>query len=287
MSSKVKAKQKKTSSYFPKPTKVNKKVIAEAFNEMQEKHAALDSVDFGIKDGDISITSHPLRHDAGSLVSSGKYFYPTEQTSLLETVEAYKAWLESIECYSLKEMTLTFACGDFYQESPRHCLTILKPEGKLHAGLRNLPGGRVNPNESPGVAALRELKEETGYTGSFPQLRGIILPSEWGWAGPINSTPFIVYIFSCLISKQDVPEKTENIAAHAPAWTLIQDMFNLMDNKFLPNLGLISTLISQNVGRFIVQDSKWPESGSINASQCIVTLLPMTDSPKERRRFET
>jgi len=56
------------------------------------------------------------------------------------------------------------------------CMVVYNPEGKLcivsrkkRAGDWNLPGGKVDPGETPSAAALRELVEETGLLGHKPK----------------------------------------------------------------------------------------------------------------------
>lgn len=43
-----------------------------------------------------------------------------------------------------------------------HILMQRRPEGKQHGGLWEFPGGKVDPGEGAGEAALREMEEELG-----------------------------------------------------------------------------------------------------------------------------
>jgi ADP-ribose pyrophosphatase len=52
-----------------------------------------------------------------------------------------------------------------------------------------LPGGLIEPGESPIEAGLRELREETGFAGDEPQLLGAVHPNP---AYFTNSAHFIV-----------------------------------------------------------------------------------------------
>ena len=52
-------------------------------------------------------------------------------------------------------------------------ILLVKEASGRHKGCWGLPKGRVEPNESPEEAALRELHEETGFTGIIGGLVGV------------------------------------------------------------------------------------------------------------------
>ena len=76
------------------------------------------------------------------------------------------------------------AVVDFYLriESPGACVLALTEDNKIitlpqyrpgpNAIFRELPGGKVDKNEDPRKAALRELLEETGYRGDAEEWAG-------------------------------------------------------------------------------------------------------------------
>lgn len=49
-------------------------------------------------------------------------------------------------------------------------LVILKSRPASQAGRFNLPGGKIEPNETPEQAAVRELKEETGLSPAIDKI---------------------------------------------------------------------------------------------------------------------
>ena len=52
--------------------------------------------------------------------------------------------------------------------SKDNVLLVLKDKPEWQKGKLNLPGGKVEDDESPLKAAVRELKEETGYDPILP-----------------------------------------------------------------------------------------------------------------------
>lgn len=70
-------------------------------------------------------------------------------------------------------------------------IPILRPRKKPpNLGMRNLPGGKVEPNENPVIAAVREFYEETGCHGRIPALCGVMeFPDKGSVIGCYNVTP--------------------------------------------------------------------------------------------------
>ncbi len=69
-----------------------------------------------------------------------------------------------------------------------------RPEGKAHAGLWEFPGGKVEANESPENALVREIREELGIELDPVRLR----PAGFAQSASIGgATQIVILLYSC------------------------------------------------------------------------------------------
>lgn len=108
----------------------------------------------------------------------------------------------------------------------------------------NLPAGWIDKDEKPAETALRELREETGYSGTKPKLLGII-DAQPGFS------PLKAYIFKVIIdqwSEPKNPDKTEEIKTlKLPLKKVYQMIKNgqITDMSTIAALGLYREYISK------------------------------------------
>jgi len=70
--------------------------------------------------------------------------------------------------YSIKIDTFALSTAVYAEQADGHVLLLQRAEGTAMAGTYFLPGGIVDPGETPWEAATRELQEETGLQFSAP-----------------------------------------------------------------------------------------------------------------------
>ena len=224
-------------------------------------------------------------------VSTGNHVFTGKPIrSLMERINHFKATIseDHKSPRPVKEMVIVFTHGHHYMESPRFALMVKKRAGTLHAGLWNLPGGKLNPGETPVAAALRELKEETGVIGTFPQIVGAILPGKMDETDIALGTkePFIVYIIRCIGGTKDSPTAPHDQPA---SWRLISDAH--LTPVYVQNLAVILPLLASEIKNFVIEDEDWSgaygKGSRIKTSTTRVTIYPEAGLPKKKLRFTT
>ncbi len=105
---------------------------------------------------------------------------------------------------NLRRDKVTVMEGESYREIVEHnggaVIAALKPDGKMimvrqfrkpaERVMLEVPAGKIDPGESPETAALRELKEETGYTAGKIEKLTQMYPS-------VGYSQEILHIYLC------------------------------------------------------------------------------------------
>lgn len=116
-------------------------------------------------------------------------------TALRDAMSAHLAKFERLEHSheGLKRAAVTMTVIDDGKGQGAFILTKRAPRMNRHAGQWALPGGRLDPGETPEVAALRELEEEVNLTlppeailgclDDYPTRSGYLITPVVVWAG--------------------------------------------------------------------------------------------------------
>ena len=122
-------------------------------------------------------------------------------------------------------------------------LLVLKNSPAWQVGLYNLPGGKIETGETPAEAAIRELREETGYDP--------LTPPEL--VGEIRDNSATIYCFKIKVSGYQQlnprPEETEQIA-----WYDVVNGDMIHHPKLIPNLRVIIPLMMSSAKDWIITD---------------------------------
>lgn len=112
-------------------------------------------------------------------------------------------------------------------------------------GKLNLPGGKIEKDETPIQAAVRELEEETGIK---------VYESDMKEMGTIGNNHFLIHCFSCqTFFHRMKPKDGETEKVELMSWTDVKH-----DKRLMTNLKLVIPLMMAGQGgwQIVHQDSE-------------------------------
>ena len=127
------------------------------------------------------------------------------------------------------------------RENLNQTLLILKDRPEWQNGRLNLPGGKIEDGETPEDAAVRELKEETGYDPhplSTPRI-----------VGKMQDGKFTIFCIKIDVSSEEDPSPRET-ETEPVMWMNWSDACS--DSRLLPNLRVIVPLMMCGVEDWII-----------------------------------
>lgn len=136
-------------------------------------------------------------------------------------------------------------------------ILIRKNRPEWQRGLLNLPGGKIEKGETPEAAAIRELKEETGYNTSYVSVMGII---QDGFSR-------IYCVKSIITSYGNMNPRV--METEIPEWCDYQSIIN--DPGLIPNLKIIIPLMRAGKRDWIIKDSYRGEKASTHTVEITIS----------------
>jgi len=143
-----------------------------------------------------------------------------------------------------------------------HVLLILKDRPDWQKGRLNLPGGKVEEGETPAQAAVRELKEETGYEPVVP-VRLL---------GTMQDGQHVIHCFKAVIATDagdPIPRDGETEPVGWYSWDEV-----LKDPRLLPNLRVIIPLIQTGSDGWVIGDRNSERRTGKRARHVIKISIP-------------
>lgn len=141
-------------------------------------------------------------------------------------------------------------------------LLILKDRPDWQKNRYNIPGGKIEPGESPVDAAIRELKEETGYAPVYePKLMGTMQDGS-----------HIIYCFKAVIADDGVAPRPRHGETEIVSWVSWNEV--LKDSRLIPNLRVIIPLVRSGVENWVIGDGRSERRSGKKPRHVIQISLP-------------
>ena len=162
--------------------------------------------------------------------------------------------------FSKKKYVLIYAYDINFniQQQKQYVLLVHKNRPAWQAGCYNLLGGKIEPNETPYQAAIRELKEESG----LDPVNTDSLPESTEPAGMVINPYSLIYCFSIPVDHRQpiCPRAVETESVQWHCWQEIQHSKLLM-----PNLRIIVPLMIANIANWYIHGKEiYPQIYDVN-----------------------
>lgn len=112
-----------------------------------------------------------------------------------------------------------YVLGFMFSESREHVILIRKNRPEWQKGKLNGVGGKIEQDEPPIAAMIREFKEETG--ARWP---------KWRHFASMTNSQFIVYCYAAFASGIQVESKTDEEIVKVKVSDILTDHHYIIDN---------------------------------------------------------
>lgn len=144
-----------------------------------------------------------------------------------------------------------YVCGFLFTPNRQQVALIKKVRPEWQAGLYNGIGGKIEFNESPSQAMIREFSEETGSRitnwNGFCKVINSAAISRTTPSGPWTVYFFKAFEVAMLQSPTDEPVK----------WWDVRLIANKLNNYFVPNLSWLIPMALEDLTAHVEQHN-WP-----------------------------